>query len=517
MITHEIIQGTPEWHVYRREHWNASDAPAMMGCSPYKSRNQLLHEMHTGIADEVDSFTQKRFDDGHRFEALARAIAEQAIGQELYPVTGSVGKLSASFDGLTLDDSIVYEHKTLNDEIRKAKSAMDLALYLRVQMEQQLAVSGAEKVLFVATKWGADGTLAEEPKILWYTSDHELRKQIIAGWDQFEKDLAAYVPRVIEEAPKAEAILSLPALAVHIRGEVTASNLPEFKAAAESFIASINTDLKTDDDFANAEAVVKFCDKAEKDLELTKKSAIAQTASIDELMRTVDFIKDQLRTKRLSLNKLIDSKKETIKTDILNAARIAWIDHLASLEAETKPTRLILAEPDFAGAMKGKRTLESLHDAVDTTLAQAKIAADDYAKQVRSKLNWFKGEADGYAFLFMDMQQIVSKPIDDFQLLVKTRIDEYKREQEAIAARSKAEEEAKAAVESKAQVKSVEAPAIAEAAQEPTRQVIKDMGKGHSDYISEYLEWKKFDVPDETAREIIIGYLEFYKRYPIAA
>ena len=104
MITHTLIQGSAEWHAYRREHDNASDAPAMMGCSPYKTRNQLLHERHTGLTADVDAATQRRFDDGHRFEALARPLAEGIIGEDLYPVTGSSGRLSASFHGLTMDE-----------------------------------------------------------------------------------------------------------------------------------------------------------------------------------------------------------------------------------------------------------------------------------------------------------------------------------------------------------------------------------------------------------------------------
>ena len=51
MKTHDLIQGSPEWLAYRAQHFNASDAPAMMGCSPYKTRAQLLAEMHTGIAE----------------------------------------------------------------------------------------------------------------------------------------------------------------------------------------------------------------------------------------------------------------------------------------------------------------------------------------------------------------------------------------------------------------------------------------------------------------------------------
>ena len=108
MQTVNLIQGSPQWHEHRRNHFNASDAPAMMGESSYKTRTQLLHELKTGITPEVDAATQRRFDDGHRVEALARPIAEGIIGEELYPCVGVEGKLSASFDGLTMDERINF-------------------------------------------------------------------------------------------------------------------------------------------------------------------------------------------------------------------------------------------------------------------------------------------------------------------------------------------------------------------------------------------------------------------------
>ena len=58
MITHNLVQGTPQWHAYRAAHDNASDAPAMMGVSSYKTRDQLIAERATGIVPEVDAATR---------------------------------------------------------------------------------------------------------------------------------------------------------------------------------------------------------------------------------------------------------------------------------------------------------------------------------------------------------------------------------------------------------------------------------------------------------------------------
>jgi len=448
MQIHDLTQGSSEWHAHRSNYWNASDAPAMMGVSKYKTRAELLHERHTGIAPDVDAATQRRFDEGHRFEALARLLAEEIIGESLYPVTGTEGRFSASFDGLTMLEDVIYEHKRLNDSIRAAATVDDLDQMYHVQMEQQCLVSGATKVLFLATNWDEQGNLLEE-KHFWYEPNLELRERIVQGWSQFEMDFATYVPVIHADKPRADAIMQLPALAVQIRGEVLASNLPDFEHAAARFLTGINTDLQSDEDFANAEATVKFCDEVEKNLAVTKKMVIAQAADIDDVVRRIDLVCEEVRGKRLTLDKLVKSQKETIKNGIVAEGRLKFADHVAALEAEIKPIRLVYLQPDFQGAIKNKRTLASLHDAVDSTLANAKIATDAIAKDVRAKLAWYREYAKGHEFLFADLQSILYKPEDDFQLLVKNRIDQHKADEakklEVERERIQAEEQRKAA------------------------------------------------------------------------
>ena len=97
MLTHSIIQGSPSWHAYRAQHFNASDAPAMLGVSPYKTRTQLLHELHTGLSPEVDAATQRRFDSGHEAEAAAR----QFSGAKLEPIA----KFYEVLEGTTRDET----------------------------------------------------------------------------------------------------------------------------------------------------------------------------------------------------------------------------------------------------------------------------------------------------------------------------------------------------------------------------------------------------------------------------
>lgn len=455
MQIHDLIQGTDAWNQFRLDHFGASEAAAMLGLSSKVKRTELLHMKFTCLPKEFSEWVRTNIlDYGHEVEALARPIIEAKIGQPLYPVTcsadllpaGCQRKLSASCDGLTIDDETAFEHKQWNEELAASVEAGILPDEHQPQCQQIMLVTPAKRVIFTVS----DGT----PNRMVYMEvlpDPAWQARILAGWEQFEKDLLTYEPKQYAEKPVAEAICALPALAVQIRGEVASSNLPTFKAAAERFIAAIKTDLQNDQDFADAEATVKFCDAAEKDLERAKAAAIAQTASIDELMRTVDHIKEQLRSKRLMLEKLVKTKKEQIKEGILNGAKLAYAEHVVNLEAEIKPIHLTLPAPDFAGAMKNKRTLASLNDAADTLLASAKIDANAAAADVLGKLAWYKEDADGFALLFADLQQLIAKPMDDFKLAVTSRIEQHKKAEEERATKARAEEQAKAEAAAAAQ------------------------------------------------------------------
>lgn len=448
MQIHDLVQGSPEWHLHRRDYWNASDAPAMMGVSKYKTRAELMHERHTGIAPEVDSATQRRFDEGHRFEALARSLAEEIIGESLYPVTGTEGRFSASFDGLTMLEDAGYEHKRLNDAIRAAATVDDLDQMYHVQMEQQCLVSGATRVLFLASNWDEQGSLLEA-KHFWYEPNLELRERIIQGWAQFERDLAEYVPLLHPQKPEPEAVMQLPALSIQASGSISIiSNLDLFGRKLNEFVEGLDLEPTDDQGFANAEAAVKTLQKAQDALEAAEASALAQASSVDEMRRAVALYAETARKTRIMLEKMVKARKEQIKEAALSKARAAFSTHVSSLESEIRPIKLIFQQPDFIGAAKNKRTLSSLHDAIDTELANAKIATDATAKEIRAKLSWYRENAKGHEFLFADLDRVIYKATDDFQLLIQNRIDQHKfdekRRLEAERERIQAEEHKKA-------------------------------------------------------------------------
>ncbi len=458
MRTVKLIQGTPEWHAHRASHFNASDAPAMMGCSPYKTRTQLLREMATGAAIEYDAATLQRFADGHRYEDLARPLAEQIIGEELYPSVGVAAdsKFSASFDGLTLIEDIGFEHKSLNNDLRELVWLDDgshLPLHYQVQMEHQAMVCGADRILFMASKWAGE-ELVEE-RHCWYTPNPELRARIVAGWAQLEADVAAYDPA---QTPAAEPIAAgrapdqMPALHIEVTGMVTASNLAEWQEKAIAVFQGINTDLVSDQDFADAEKTVKWCGDIEAQLKAAKQHALSQTGSIDQLLRTLDAIAEEARTTRLTLDKRVKVRKDERRSEIGNAARRAVQAHVLAINetlgAHTIPMPTTLVS-DIGEAMKGKRSFDSMQEAVDAVAANAKVEASQAAERIRANIAILDGHAE-HGFLFGDRVQLcATKAPEDLRNLVAARIAQHQQAEqqrlEAERARIRQEEEARAA------------------------------------------------------------------------
>lgn len=431
-------QGTNDWLAVRAKCFTASEAPAMMGASKYQTRTELLRQKHTGLAAEVDDSTQRLFDRGHAAEAAARPLVEDIIGDDLSPMTGSLEvdglPLLASFDGVTQGRDIVWENKLWNGSLAESVGDGDLEPHYYWQLEQQLLVSGAERVYFTTS----DGT-PENTVGMWYESQPERRAALIAGWKQFAEDLANYQHVEAKPDPVAATIEALPALVVQVEGRVLSTNLAAFKARAQTFIDSIKTELVTDQDFADADKMVKFLKDGAEKLELAKQQALAQTASIDELFRTVDAIGAQMREKRLALEKLVKAEKENRKAAIITEARQAIEDYVAKLNARIGGNWMPKASAaPFVDAIYGLKSLDSMRDKVSAALAQAKIEANAVADIIEANRKQLTGEAHDFMFMFPDFAQVCTKAPEDFALLVGARIAQHEERQKAERERAEA-------------------------------------------------------------------------------
>lgn len=446
MIEIQAVQGSEAWHAARAKCFNASEAPAMMGVSKYMTRTELLRQKAVGIVPEVDAATQARFDMGHMTEALARPLVEAMIGEELYPIvaTDDSGKYLASSDGATMLCNIGFEHKAFNKEIAAKVADGNVPESHRGQLDHQFLVFGFEKIIFVVS----DGT-PENMVHCWYYPQPERIAALKAGWDQFEKDLAAYNPEAKEAKPilHASPIDNLPALFIEVTGRVTASNLVEFKAAATAVISSIKTELVTDQDFVDATAAVKYLKDVEDSAKRAKQNALDQTASIAELHRALDEVAAMAATVRKALDKKVVEEKDRRKVEIVMAAVQDLANHVTKMNERIGAAYMPRIKGGFAEAIKGLKSLDSMRDKVSAALANAKIEANATADRIDANLKSLEADGQSWRFLFPDLQAVCTKASDDFAAMLAARQASHAAAESARIEKIRAEEGAKAEAE----------------------------------------------------------------------
>jgi predicted phage-related endonuclease len=467
-IIPNLIQGSAAWHEHRRFKWNASEAPAMLGESVHESRSDFLRRRATGIEPEVDGATQKRFDRGHTVEPLLIKMAEERLGEPLHPfvaVADFDDRYSASFDGCTFVGDMTAECKLLNarlraafadmqtiaPEHREASAGKSLPIDYRIQLEQQLRVAEAERCLFITGELRDDGTLGDVFSC-WYYPDEALWARIQAGWPQFEEDRAAYVPPAASAVEKivAEPVEALPAPVVQVSGQLTLQdNFKVFEERLRHFLEHrLIREPKTDQDFVDLDAQIKAMKQAREALGAAEAQMLAQVQPVDQAKKTKDML-DKLLQQNVSMaEKLLTAEKDRRRSEIVMAGVSALKRHIDALNARLGKPYMPVVPADFAGAVKGLKSLASMEDKVSTELARAKIAANEIADRIQINLTWLRENAKDHTALFPDTGTIVLKAHDDLVVLAKLRIAEHKaaeeRRLEAERERIRKEEQAKA-------------------------------------------------------------------------
>lgn len=455
MQTLDLIQGSPEWLSARAQYFTASEAPAMLGLSKYKTRQELLREKATGITPEVSARTQHLFDKGHEAEAAARPLAEELIGEELYPATGVLEveglQLLASFDGITMDESQCWENKMFNAEfaayVRDEQDAPDTHW---PQLEQQLLVSGASRVLF---------TVGDES--VWYVSRPERRAQLIAGWKQFAEDVANY-QHVETAAPAVGSVVKdLPAVMVHVSGQVSIiDNFSLFETALRDFIDNrLVRKPQSDQDFADLGEQIASLKKAEAALDAAEVQMLSQVESVDAMKRTKDMLHKLARDNRLVAEKLLAAEKENRKAEIVRSGVDALVAHVSALSERIGQTMPIM-QGNFGGVIKGLKSLDSMRSNVADELARMKIETNATADRIEANKKTVEDMS-----LFPDFAAVCTKAPEDFAALLAMRVGQRK------AAEEKRIEEGRAKIRAEEQAKAQrEADAKAAAEREAHRQ-----------------------------------------------
>ena len=438
---HSVIQGTSEWYALRKSvDGTASEAPAAAGVSKYTKRAQLIKAKATGIEEEVSGYQERLFAKGHQAEESARAIAEEIIGLPLSPVTMTAEVddlvLLASLDGADFGGTVIFEHKLINDDLRSA-TVDSLAEHYKVQMDQQLLVSGAVKCLFMASSGSKD-----DYNWFWYATTPERMQAVVDNWKQLQEDVSSHTPEpeAVPPVPISGEIMDsahFPVVVVGADELRIDSRLEQYEnlvGRQVEFAKAITPE--TDQDFFELKEIAKAL-KSNEDL--------GQDA-IDEVMRSIEQIRiftdrvescrKQAKEVRLWAEKTVKTETENRRLAILQSNMEAWREWL---DAQDCPVAIDI-NPDIAGAMKGKKSIKGWEDAAADAIASAKIEARKDIERIKSNYDWLKVNGKDHMHLFPDWTQLITADAEFMQLKVQQAIQNEQQRQEEERERIRQEE-----------------------------------------------------------------------------
>lgn len=135
-----------EWRVWRNKGIGGSDAPIILGLSPYKTRLELYEEkILSEPPPEQTNFVAER---GNRFEPRIRSLVELVTGEEFSVAlleSEAFPFIRVSLDGINLNKDIILEIKTVGKDNHNK-----IPDHYYAQVQHELFVSQAKKCIYAS-------------------------------------------------------------------------------------------------------------------------------------------------------------------------------------------------------------------------------------------------------------------------------------------------------------------------------------------------------------------------------
>jgi putative phage-type endonuclease len=170
MIFIDLEQGSPEWLEYRRTRIGSSDAPVIMGESPWKTPYQLWQEKLSESHENKENFAMYR---GKMLEERARSAYEVMKGEIFYPRVVQHREHSwklASLDGLSYDAQRAVEIKCPGREDHDLALSGKIPPKYKAQLQHQIHVCKLDSIDYFSFD-GESGVIVKEPRDPEYLLD----------------------------------------------------------------------------------------------------------------------------------------------------------------------------------------------------------------------------------------------------------------------------------------------------------------------------------------------------------
>jgi prophage DNA circulation protein len=288
--------------------------------------------------------------------------------------------------------------------------------------------------------------------------------------------------------------------------------------------------LETDQDFANAEATVKYCKDAEDRLDLVKKQALAQTASIDDVFRVMDGLKEQLRSTRLALDKQVKARKESIRAGLIAEFHRQLVEHVNGLNDGNGAQWQAYPPPAVLGdAIKGLKSIASCRNALAAKCSELRTELTRAACRLARNREMLKHEDRDWYSVFPDFAMVGSKDAEDFDALAELRIRKVREAEAAALAQAQAKAEAERAAAAAADhaadankmiqpdtapVEVTQPPAAEPVTPPPATEQPPEVGMSLADLyeVNAFLKERDFGNQHSHVRSILVEFCKFVER-----
>ena len=195
----DLVQNTPEWLKFRELKIGASDAPIIMGVSPWKTPKQLFNEKMLG----EKSYYSQAMKHGHATENEALEFWNDLNNLDYQPLmiqSDKIDYMIASLDGYCKDYNDLYpvecppilEIKCPGEKAIRSAFDGHIPEYYNIQVQHQMYCSDANKahLIFYNTK------CSDLPKYKSFLiqRDDELIKNIIEKEKEFYESMMNFTP-----------------------------------------------------------------------------------------------------------------------------------------------------------------------------------------------------------------------------------------------------------------------------------------------------------------------------------
>jgi putative phage-type endonuclease len=147
-------QSTAEWLSWRRGGIGASDAPVVMGLSPWQKEGELLLLKTGQKAERLANDAMQR---GKRLEPVARLAYVNQTGIVVEPMCVQSNEhawMRASLDGLSADGQHVVEIKCPGEKDHSLAAAGNVPGKYYPQLQHILAVTGLAEIFYWSFRFG---------------------------------------------------------------------------------------------------------------------------------------------------------------------------------------------------------------------------------------------------------------------------------------------------------------------------------------------------------------------------